>query len=230
MALRFVTGENRSQEPTDLCCFFWLNVAVDLTGCPVAGQTCLSKSNETTIGLYLTNTNDICLALIMTRIRTLVVFSLLLSAAASAFASSWHFTWAGNNETLFFFDADTVEKNREITTVWVKIVRTNRPDTDGSWATAVRWRMNCTKRTIQTLASSDYDQDGKFMKSYPNPGKETEVIPDSTGESMLKIACAADFPKNKSNKEYFKIDNNDVFQATRNYIEYVKSQKDTAPQ
>lgn len=161
--------------------------------------------------------------------KILLTFSLFFGTTA-AFASTWFGTASGTDDTLYFFDADSVEKNRGITIIWIKTVQIHRADSsDGSWAAAYRWRINCSKKTIQSLAASTYDQDGKFIKSSPNPGKETDVIPDSTGESMLKLACVADFPKSKSEKGYWRIESNDIFQATRNYAEYLKSQKDTAP-
>jgi hypothetical protein len=165
----------------------------------------------------------------MKRTKILLAFSLFFGTTA-AFASTWFGTAAGNDDTYYFFDADSVEKNREITTVWIKTVQIHRAEDDGSWATAYRWRMNCSKKTIQTLTASIYDKDAKFIKSFPNAGRESEVVPDSTGEAMLKLACTADFPKSKSGKGYWRIESNDIFQATRNYAEYLKSQKDTAPQ
>jgi len=148
---------------------------------------------------------------------------------SSAFASSWNFTSVGNDETRYFFDAETVEKTRDITTLWVKTVQVNRPDTDGSWASALRWRINCVKRTIQGLGYSTYDKDGKFIKSSSSALLEDAVIPDSTGEAMLKIACEPNFPRDTSGVKYLKIDDNDVFAATRRYTESRKSQIDSAP-
>ena len=46
---------------------------------------------------------------------------------------------------------------------------------------------------------------------------------------MLKIACEPNFPRDTSGNNYFKVDGNDVFQATKNYSEMRKSQTDTAP-
>ena len=163
----------------------------------------------------------------MTKRALVIVFCMLLGS--SAFASTWHFTWVGNDDARYFFDAETVEKNRDITTLWIKTVRTNTPDNDGSWATALRWRLNCSKRTIQTLAWSTYAKDGKFIKSNSTPDQETPVVPDSTGESMLKLACEAGFPRDGSGSKYVKVEGNDVFQATKNLIEYQKSQVDVAP-
>ena len=76
---------------------------------------------------------------------------------------------------------------------------------------------------------SAYDKNGKFIKSYPNPAREQEVVPDSTGEGMLKIACVTDFPKDKPDKPYFTISGNDVFAFTRQFVEWADSQKDQAP-
>lgn len=153
----------------------------------------------------------------------------LLLAALPAAASAWHFVWVGNDEIRYFFDAESFEKTKEVATVWVKTVKTKAADTDGSWSTALRWRISCSKRTIQTLAWSTYDQDGKFLNSNSNVGAEEAVIPDSTGEAFLKIACAASFPRDTSGDKYFKLNGNDVFQATRNYVEYQKSRVDPAP-
>jgi hypothetical protein len=159
-----------------------------------------------------------------------LIFGLLMVASTSNIASTWNvLVNAGNNESLYFFDADSVDKVREITTIWIKTVRTTSPYNDGSWATALRWRFNCTKKTVQTLSMSNYDIDGKFLKSYPEPSKEESVIPDSNGDIALKVSCQPDFPRNKSGRDYAVIADNDVFRATREYVEYMKSRKDMAP-
>ena len=154
---------------------------------------------------------------------------IFVSAPYEALASSWYTTNVGNNDTSYYFDAESVSRTKDVILVWIKTVQNYAVDTDGSWATAYRWKFNCTRKTIQTMASSTYDKDGKFIKSNTNPSGETEVIPDSTGEGMLRLTCAADFPKNKSEKDYVKVSDNDVFEATRRYVQYVKSKVDTAP-
>jgi hypothetical protein len=164
-----------------------------------------------------------------------ILFGLLLSLfGASAFASEWNnFTTANNHDHEYFFDAASVEKSKDVSTVWIKTVRTYTPDSDGSWATALRWRLNCQKKTIQTLAWSTYDADGKFIKSGSNASSEDAAIPDSIGEGILKASCMADFPKNTpaTNPVYFKLDkfNNDIFAATKRFVELRKSRVDNAP-
>ena len=163
----------------------------------------------------------------MTKRALAIIFCILLGP--SAFASTWHFTWVGSDEARYFFDADTVEKNRDITTLWIKTVRINTPDVDGSWARALRWQLNCSKRTVQGLAWSTYSKDGKFITSNSTPTQETAVIPDTTGESMLKLACEVGFPQDASASKHYKVVGNDIFQATKNFIENQKSQVDVAP-
>lgn len=163
-----------------------------------------------------------------------ILFGVVASfLGASAFASEWNsFTSVNHNDVEYFFDAASVEKSKDVVTVWVKSVRTYTVDNDGSWATAFRWRMSCQKRTIQTLTWSTYDADGKFIKSNSNVGSENSVIPDSIGEGVLKTACATDFPKNTSatKDSYFKIESNDIFKATKTFVDFRKSRIDNAPQ
>jgi len=165
----------------------------------------------------------------MRKIMLMLVTS-SLALANSAAAATWNYISAGNDRTLYFFDADTVERSPGNVTLWVKTVQTRQPDTDGSWASALRWKLNCSARTIQTLAWSTYNNSGEFISSNNNPSKPQPVIPDSIGEAVLKIACEADFPRNTSGKNYFKLDNNDVFKARDNWVNYQNSHTDLAPE
>ena len=153
-----------------------------------------------------------------------------LTSTVSAYASNWHYAAVGNDDTKYFFDAETIEKTKDRTMLlWVKTVQTKKHDSDNSWSSSYRWKLNCTKRTIQTMMWSTYDQDAKFIRSNGNPSSETLVLPDSTGEAMLKIACEPSFPNDKSGRKYFKLDNNDPFLSTRNLVSHENSQVDQAP-
>ncbi len=148
----------------------------------------------------------------------------------SAVASSWYYINVYTDSALYFFDKKTVEKGYGTVTLWVKVVQKNKRDTDGSWATASRWRINCSKRTIQNLAMSTYDSDGKFIGSFQSSDYESSVTPGSTGYGVYKISCAANFPNDRDNKNYFPVDDNDIFSATRRYVESIPVSRDRAPQ
>ena len=164
-----------------------------------------------------------------TRIASLTLSAgLCFLAGSPALASTWNYI-GGSDSTFYFFDADTVEKSDKNVTVWIKTVQTEQLNTDGSWAMALRWKMNCSKRTYQSLAFSTYDKDGKFIQSFSDPSTESPVVPDTTTEAMLKIACEPTFPHDTSGKKYVKVPNNDIFQFTKVVVKNKKSQKDVAP-
>lgn len=159
--------------------------------------------------------------------HALSITSILVSTSVSA--SAWNFVVSvGDDTTLYFFDADTVQKKGNVSTLWVKSVELDSPDKHGAWATALRWRIDCSARTIQTLAWSDYDNEGNFLKSNNQPASPRPATPDTVGESILEIACEPNFPRDMSGEKYFKIVSNDVFQARDDYVR-LRAQNDTAP-
>lgn len=148
-----------------------------------------------------------------------------------ATASTWNvFNHAFNDDTLFYFDADTVQKQSDTVTLWLKYVKLIKADSDGSWSTAMKYTLTCSTRKYQVFASSTYDKDGKFMASNSNPGTQKDITPDSLIEEMHKVSCQKDFPKNKSREKYFPVDDNNIFAHSKRYVEYVESKKDAAPQ
>lgn len=165
----------------------------------------------------------------MRKSKIIAAICLLVGASASAYASSWHLILSSNDETVRFFDAESVEKTREGVTVWLKIVRLNGADAQGAWSNAIRWRVDCAKKTIQTLALSDYDEKGNFIKSYEGRSNAKPIVPDSVGDTISKIACKSDFPKNTSETDYIKVENNDVHRAARVWAEALKGLQDKAP-
>jgi hypothetical protein len=48
-------------------------------------------------------------------------------------------------------------------------------------------------------------------------------------DEIVKTACAADFPKNKTKVDYYPIVGNDVMQFTKSYKAYLDSTVDQAP-
>lgn len=157
--------------------------------------------------------------------------SFLLLLSASTLASSWNFISIGNfDKYLYFFDADTVDKSSGSNiNIWVKSVAIKTPSNGEAWSTAVRWKINCAKRSTQIIACSEYGHDGKFLKSGSATGQENEVVPNSMGEEMLKIIYEPNFPNDKSEKNYSEIKTNGIFQATKNYIDAKNSEIDNAP-
>lgn len=162
-----------------------------------------------------------------------ILFAALLSISwTSAFASEWNsFILVNNEDSEYFFDAESVNKTKDTVTLWVKSVQKSKVDKDGSWSMANNWQINCSKRTLKGLSWSTYDSAGQFIRSNSTGGLETSVVPDSVGEGVLKTACMADFPRNTpgTKTSYFKIEGNDVFASTKQFVEFYKSRVDNAP-
>jgi hypothetical protein len=155
----------------------------------------------------------------------LIVAITLFSLTANA--SSWrYFHGAFNDKTVFYFDADTINKKGDSITLWVKNVRElNSPDVDGSYATAMRMVFSCKKRTSHVLSMSSYDKTYQFKSSNTNPTKEEDIAPDTIGEVILKDVCAVNFPKSNA-----PVKNNDIYTTTADYFKYDKASKiDIAP-
>lgn len=164
----------------------------------------------------------------MLKVSTSIILVLLFATEASA--ATWYtFAKDYSDTALYFFDQETVIRQSDTITIWIKYVNDQTaPDTDGSFATARKSTYNCTKRTIQALTTVTYDKAGKFIRTFPDAGRVADAIPGSVGEGLLKTVCAPDFPKNKSGDLYFPVDGNDIFKHTSNYFEYQRL-KNTDP-
>lgn len=135
-----------------------------------------------------------------------------------------------SREVALFFDAESVEKQGEFRFVWYKIVRKLNADGDGAWSTATRYKIDCKNKTIQNVAASDYDLNNRFIKSYTKFPPVNTPVPDSLGDEVVKVSCSNNFPNDISDKaQYFKLQDNDVFRATRILVDIDNPSADKAP-
>jgi len=160
---------------------------------------------------------------------SLMFAATLSSITAPAIAADWYTLFVGGTDAVWFFDAATVEKSKDVMRVWVKTYRTRNADTEGAWATAQRVDYDCAKRTFRAMSISDYHQDGSFKRSWAGMKEAADIVPDSIGESLLQTVCAKDFPLSRSNKNYVKTPSNNPGVFTKFYVEQLDSQTDQAP-
>lgn len=155
-----------------------------------------------------------------------IVFIAMTISSVPVNAATWGLLKAYSNQSINFYDADSLVKNKDTVTLWTKnVTEENTPDTDGIYATASRSVYSCKKRTYQLLTMSVYDKKGNFIRSYSKQSDSFAIVPDTVGESILKEVCASDFPF-KSNI----ILNNDIYTFTKTYFDYLKAAKeDPAP-
>jgi len=150
---------------------------------------------------------------------------------APVYAADWQiFATTNTDKAYFFFDRETVTKEGNTVTVWIKWVKDRSNVIEGSFSRASKEVFICSKRTSQTMVSASYDKDGKFIRAYPIPEAVEDIVPGSVYAAILKVVCAPDFPKQKSGEFYFPATNNDVFKHTADLFELQRAQNiDPAP-
>ncbi len=155
----------------------------------------------------------------------IVVFGLVALCSLTANAATWYvFANGYTDNSIYFFDRDTVTKHGDDVTIWEKYVRdADKPEADGSISTALKVNYSCGKRTSQIQTYTAYDLKGDFIRSSSIQFKAVDVIPDSVGEAILKVVCIKNFPKSKVNVDYFSVKDNDIFSHTKNYFAKVKA-------
>jgi hypothetical protein len=160
----------------------------------------------------------------------LVIFSFLFVSQADA--ATWYmFNKIYTDKIVNYFDYETVVKRPDSVIIWVKYVNDqSSPDSDASYMTAQKYTYECSKRTYIITATSTYDKDGSFIRSYPPMNKPNDVTPGSLGEDFLKTVCASDFPHKTDDNLYFKIKDNDIIKFSKTYFDWVHAKEnDPAP-
>ena len=68
-------------------------------------------------------------------------------------------------------------------------------------------RITCKARTIQLLTVVNYNFKGNVTYSSKTEGRVNEVVPDSTGDYLMKVICSKNFPNEKNTDNYFPVEN-----------------------
>ena len=124
--------------------------------------------------------------------------TVLFLTATSASAATWVEASQSSSGSVVYVDVDSIRDVAGKRQIWVQIDQSNNPSVKARTSKEL-WRYDCPSQTSITLSWIDYDSSGRVMKSggnIDNPYLYQPVVPDSTGETIMKIACN---PKNASN-------------------------------
>jgi hypothetical protein len=86
----------------------------------------------------------------MKPINILAAATALLMAATPSFAANWVYIGATNTGTVFYVDTDTMKRDGNLVTVWVKWDH-SRDKTFKLRETKSRFRFDCAERTVTLL-------------------------------------------------------------------------------
>lgn len=149
----------------------------------------------------------------------LAAFFIGAMLSCTAQAANWYVLKGfGTADEVSFFDRDSAVKQSEGTTLWIMSIKSDRaPERDGSYSTAIKWRADCKKQTMQILAMVSYDKDQALLRHTSTPSSPFVVAPETMGEKAMNTVCAPDF-LGKRSKRYFAVPDNDVYAYAKQYF------------
>ena len=125
----------------------------------------------------------------MKPIKLLAAATALVMAATPAFAANWILTTGSRaNNTVFYYDADTIQRSGNQVTVWEK------EDVLGEYGlmdySIGRSIYDCAERTYTLLNSTNYFRDGTNKSyNYASTTYARPITPGSVAEFFLKAVC-----------------------------------------
>ena len=124
-----------------------------------------------------------------------VAATALLMAAPPAYAANWIFVDYDVNNTVFYYDVDSIQRSGNQVTVWEKWDR-SRDKTSKERERKLRQRYDCAERTFTDLDIFIYFPDGKNDSFNYKPYEQTviSIVPESIGETMFDAVCAVSAP------------------------------------
>lgn len=157
----------------------------------------------------------------------ILVLAFISTLTLSANASTWKYlNGAYSNESIFYFDADSMVKANNSVTVWVKYVKKyNSPDKDGAFSVASKVTYYCSSKQYKVLTTASYDKAKNYLSSANIPTSLWDVVPDTINDLIIKDVCLSTFPQSMA-----PVINNDIYKATSDYFDYLDAAKyDSAP-
>lgn len=160
-----------------------------------------------------------------------IIFFFVLSIySVFANAATWVILKTYTDNSVNFFDFDTVNKSNNKVTLWVKrVYDENAPGEGEVYSVAEKHLYSCRKRTQLILTTDSYNKESKLISTYKSPSNMvgSEVVPDTVGEEMLKEVCAINFPsKEFIIRKSFYYGTNDIYGFAKKYFEDKKALKD----
>ena len=123
-----------------------------------------------------------------------LLLACLLSASVAVAEGRWIVVGEGRDAAEIAIDADTVQRNGDVVTVWVR----HNNVSDGDWfngkrATQILRRVtySCLAMTVRPLAMVQYAADGTVLASSASAGDVQPIVPDTVEEAAWHAVCQA---------------------------------------
>ena len=126
----------------------------------------------------------------MKPIKLLAAKTALVMAATPAFAANWVYIDQSTENTVYYYDSDTIQRSGNLVTVWEKYdYRRNK--TVKYRERKQRSRFNCEERTVIILDFVTSYPDGRIeaFNVPPYQQKAITIPPDTVVEDIFKAVC-----------------------------------------
>lgn len=127
--------------------------------------------------------------------KKILLCSVLCTALPIASAADWFYLLSEVGDRVVFFDKESVTKNDEAVTMWVRHIALSdsKPLGPNTFSYTSRVTYHCQKRTSLVTSGTFYNKKRETV-GLLGQQKEQEIAPDTVGESLFKVACATGFP------------------------------------
>lgn len=125
------------------------------------------------------------------------VLGVLLATPTLSFASDWQ-PIVYNRSTMYYLDYESVTSHRGLVKAWISVKYSTPQKSDASLPQPYIAEKNlqyfdCKKNLMGMTAFTLYAANGTVVDSFAgdvNLMKLTDVVPDSIGERIFKVACS----------------------------------------
>lgn len=136
-----------------------------------------------------------------------IFFIVIFVSSSIAHAAEWYLLDVNTERGAAYFISATNKSVVKTKIGWVKVINSNKTSQNSFKSTMSKYAFHCGNRSVQRLASIQYDKYGDATYSDRKTYQPEEIIPETVGEMFFLAAC--------ENKWYFgdkrRIDNPEAF-------------------
>lgn len=122
--------------------------------------------------------------------KLLGAMCLALMPIAPVYAANWVYVATDRDNTVFYYDSDTIQRSGNQVTVWIKQDH-SRDKTVKERESISRYRYGCAEKTLTRLQLTNYYPNGTMDTVIVKPYEQEELAipPGTVAASLLEAVC-----------------------------------------
>lgn len=119
-----------------------------------------------------------------------LLLSSLLAAQPATPSARW-LPFRRETDANSYVDVTTIEIDGDLRRVWQRVDFNSAQGTIDLWSTTFHYEIDCTSRTMRTLAAIGRDRNRRPISTITTPQPAEPVFPDTRAEGLLELVCSA---------------------------------------